>query len=123
MAVCVFSILTWIFFRGEAPSPPSSAASQSTSSANVTIWREIYDLLRSWPFWILLFVFGSFTGGFWVLATFFDQILSPLGYDEETIAVCGIVFLAVRPVLGASPLARPFECTHLLDAPTLLIIL
>lgn len=83
----VVALLAVLFIREKPPTPPSlSAASEAREEKAL---ESLKTLAKDPNFWLLFLAFGFGLGSFNTLATLINQIVAPLGYNDEQSGVLG----------------------------------
>ena len=86
----IVSVLVFLFFRKEPPTPPSAS---SVHQSDTNILRDLKILVKSKTMWSLIVAFSLSQGGFWVLSTLLDEVLTPINYTDNSVSNAGIVIL------------------------------
>ncbi|KAJ4458728.1 putative MFS-type transporter [Paratrimastix pyriformis] len=77
--------------------------------------RSLWDLIRNWPFVLLLVSVGSMIGFFWNLQTFMAQAIGPSGYSSTTAGWVGAL-MTIGGITGSmcsAPILDRFKCFKL----------
>jgi FLVCR family MFS transporter 7 len=86
-----------LFIPAAPPSPPTA----SSGLSKIPVMDSIRYMLRSRPFYIVFFTFGTYTACFNAFSSLLNQILYPYGYSEDEAGISGAIMIFVGLVVAA----------------------